>query len=330
MKKNSIILICLLALVSLFFLFLNRATFDSIKGALLRNDQEIEFLLKERADTNTDGVLSTREIRTSLIGIIRGVILGSSQNDINGDGIVNRTDIIDTIRAFRALLQSVCGNSVIEAGETCDDNDTDSGDGCSETCILESGYTCTGEPSVCTAISNTPLTITVLPAPSASNTTVGSQNLTFMRFRATAGNSQIQLNTAMFGAVAGDLASLTNLSLWRDTNGDGTADTKVLDRNQQNSTPDVLVFFDSNFAQNRTIATGQSAIFEVRGDIASSAPVPSDIGLEFKTDLVNFIGKNQTDTSEYAHLVGIKTDGLCLFTCEIDVTTVPSTLWHIQ
>lgn len=46
----------------------------------------------------------------------------------------------------------VCGNGVIEGTEACDDNDTDNGDGCSSVCAIESGYNCTGEPSVCTAI----------------------------------------------------------------------------------------------------------------------------------------------------------------------------------
>jgi cysteine-rich repeat protein len=43
----------------------------------------------------------------------------------------------------------VCGKGVIETGEACDDGDTSSGDGCSVGCTVESGYTCTGEPSVC-------------------------------------------------------------------------------------------------------------------------------------------------------------------------------------
>ena len=36
-----------------------------------------------------------------------------------------------------AVVPSVCGNSVIEGGETCDDGATAGGDGCSATCILE-------------------------------------------------------------------------------------------------------------------------------------------------------------------------------------------------
>jgi cysteine-rich repeat protein len=35
-----------------------------------------------------------------------------------------------------------CGNSVIEPGETCDDGNTVSGDGCSSTCQTEDGTTC--------------------------------------------------------------------------------------------------------------------------------------------------------------------------------------------
>jgi cysteine-rich repeat protein len=44
----------------------------------------------------------------------------------------------------------VCGNGIIETGEACDDGDASSGDGCSVGCTIETGYTCTGEPSVCT------------------------------------------------------------------------------------------------------------------------------------------------------------------------------------
>ncbi len=48
----------------------------------------------------------------------------------------------------------VCGNSMIETspdgfGETCDDGNTDPGDGCSPGCQRSNGWRCTGEPSVC-------------------------------------------------------------------------------------------------------------------------------------------------------------------------------------
>lgn len=43
-----------------------------------------------------------------------------------------------------------CGDGKIDCLEVCDDSGTVAGDGCSATCIVEVGYVCTGEPSVCT------------------------------------------------------------------------------------------------------------------------------------------------------------------------------------
>ena len=45
-----------------------------------------------------------------------------------------------------------CGNGIIETGETCDDNNIVSGDGCSSSCNVETGWSCVGEPSVCTEV----------------------------------------------------------------------------------------------------------------------------------------------------------------------------------
>jgi len=45
---------------------------------------------------------------------------------------------------------TVCGNGQIEVGETCDDGNDSSADGCSSSCSIEPGYQCTGTPSTCT------------------------------------------------------------------------------------------------------------------------------------------------------------------------------------
>jgi hypothetical protein len=46
---------------------------------------------------------------------------------------------------------SVCGNGIKEGTEKCDDGDKSSGDGCSSSCTVESGYSCnTASPNVCT------------------------------------------------------------------------------------------------------------------------------------------------------------------------------------
>jgi cysteine-rich repeat protein len=49
--------------------------------------------------------------------------------------------------------RNVCGNGVLTTGEVCDDGNTTNGDGCSSSCMPESGWTCTtGSPSLCTPV----------------------------------------------------------------------------------------------------------------------------------------------------------------------------------
>ncbi len=45
--------------------------------------------------------------------------------------------------------ENVCGNGHIDAGEECDDDNTDDSDGCSSICEIEYNYICTGQPSIC-------------------------------------------------------------------------------------------------------------------------------------------------------------------------------------
>ena len=45
----------------------------------------------------------------------------------------------------------LCGDGNRDAGEACDDGNVVSEDGCSDTCAVESGYTCdAATPNVCT------------------------------------------------------------------------------------------------------------------------------------------------------------------------------------
>ncbi len=43
-----------------------------------------------------------------------------------------------------------CGDGALAEGESCDDGNAVDGDGCSASCTIEDGFTCEGEPSVCT------------------------------------------------------------------------------------------------------------------------------------------------------------------------------------
>ena len=60
-------------------------------------------------------------------------------------------DVVPGIARLTVNLSTVCGNGLVEPGETCDDGNASAGDGCSATCQVEAGYECTGAPSVCIA-----------------------------------------------------------------------------------------------------------------------------------------------------------------------------------
>ncbi len=50
---------------------------------------------------------------------------------------------------FGGSTAGFCGNGFVEEGETCDDFNVNNGDGCSSSCFVEAGWTCSGEPSAC-------------------------------------------------------------------------------------------------------------------------------------------------------------------------------------
>ncbi|NTX12804.1 VCBS repeat-containing protein [Myxococcus sp. CA056] len=56
------------------------------------------------------------------------------------------------VDAVETSLRAVCGDGVLGGFEVCDDGNQLSGDGCNSVCQLEPGYTCTGQPTVCTDI----------------------------------------------------------------------------------------------------------------------------------------------------------------------------------
>ncbi|MBE4751653.1 tandem-95 repeat protein [Corallococcus sp. ZKHCc1 1396] len=53
------------------------------------------------------------------------------------------------VDAVETSLRVLCGDGVLGGPEVCDDGNQLSGDGCNSVCVVEPGYTCTGQPSVC-------------------------------------------------------------------------------------------------------------------------------------------------------------------------------------
>lgn len=98
--------------------------------------------------TSGDGCSSTcqtEDLRVCGDGSLAGNEQCDDGNTTNGDGCSS------TCQTER---DPDCGNGTLDGSEGCDDGNDAPNDGCSSTCTVESGFMCTGEPSVCTAITN--------------------------------------------------------------------------------------------------------------------------------------------------------------------------------
>lgn len=51
-----------------------------------------------------------------------------------------------------SCVAGACGNGTLESGEACDDDNVIDGDGCDSDCDVETGWSCSGSPSSCSAI----------------------------------------------------------------------------------------------------------------------------------------------------------------------------------
>ena len=117
---------------------------------------------------NTVGAGNTNPMagQPAFTGTDGGSVGGSwGQSQVNlaglagpGDSVVFRIDFgldgcngvigwyVDEIQVYSCQDEGgglQCGNSVLDPGEQCDDGNTSNGDGCSNTCQVESGWTCT-------------------------------------------------------------------------------------------------------------------------------------------------------------------------------------------
>ncbi len=81
------------------------------------------------------------------------IIVGSNFNGvIDQVRIWDRALSPDDISQLATSPCSICGDAIKEGPEQCDDGDVDNNDGCSSGCTVETGWTCTGVPNVCSPI----------------------------------------------------------------------------------------------------------------------------------------------------------------------------------
>jgi cysteine-rich repeat protein len=86
--------------------------------------------------------LDGRTLDLTIEGMTDAAIVGARWS---GSIEVRRGDVV---RAAAALLPR-CGDGLISPTESCDDEDLESGDGCSPACTIETGWRCTASPSIC-------------------------------------------------------------------------------------------------------------------------------------------------------------------------------------
>jgi cysteine-rich repeat protein/YVTN family beta-propeller protein len=78
-------------------------------------------------------------------------VLDGSQDGNGGTRqhfVANATDRARLVAYLRSI-GFACGNGNVQGSEECDDGDNADGDGCSRGCVVEDGFLCSGEPSVC-------------------------------------------------------------------------------------------------------------------------------------------------------------------------------------
>ncbi len=85
--------------------------------------------------------------------------IAAPATDCNGNNVADSEDVssgsspdINTNGIPDECEPPACGNGLLDDFEECDDYNTDAGDGCSVSCAVESGYECSGRPSVCVDI----------------------------------------------------------------------------------------------------------------------------------------------------------------------------------
>ena len=78
--------------------------------------------------------------------------VSDGEEDTNQNGRVDDGERDPNNPADDITFDIPCGDGMIEGTEVCDDGNREAGDGCSPFCRVEDGFTCAGEPSICTPI----------------------------------------------------------------------------------------------------------------------------------------------------------------------------------
>jgi cysteine-rich repeat protein len=85
-------------------------------------------------------------------GVVVGCATGTPDNPGTGGStstITQQTGGAGGTGGTGGMGPAVCGDGTVQDGEDCDDGNKFPGDGCSPKCETETGYACSGQPSIC-------------------------------------------------------------------------------------------------------------------------------------------------------------------------------------
>lgn len=314
-------------------------TFDALNGVsgqLIGAGASMTFeIVADIAPNVPSGRLLQLKLATALSGYVAGrrespaVLLSGIRTDavctqaVCQIAVTTRPSILWTISN-----PLVCGNGIIQSGETCDDANTAGADGCSATCAVESGYTCSGAPSVCSEIptsgSSADLLI-VSDALPATGTGAPLEDKVLLRFTATASGESIDMHALRIRAVVGSGTAMSGFKLKKDTNGDSVTDAFVtLSSVVRSGSSDVTL----TVSGSNVVTTGSGVVYEVTGSFVDTAQNP--VKFAFASANTPFATAqtyvNASIVGDDA-LAGIETNGTCATECDIHVTTAQTTLF---
>jgi len=186
-----------------------------------------------------------------------GIREGTEQCD---DGNQNEADLCTS--KCTNIRQPVCGDGRQEGIEECDDGNRVDTDSCSNTC------------KNVTADQAGKIILTQVSGAASATALSGQSNIPVMRFTASAEKEAVTINTMGFSIGQTNPSSGITFSLWKDTDGEGTVDTKVADLPASSTpTPTGYGYIVNAFNGNSgVIEPGENPVlFEVRAAIGSAA-----------------------------------------------------------
>lgn len=128
-------------------LFMDFTSKQSVSGSLLLTGADASTKLSIRSTKS--GSLAGLSLDTAGTQILRNLNVKDTTAS-GGQILVCATNCTDSGNVFRWSF--TCGDGTVSSAEACDDGGVVAGDGCSATCTVESGYSCSGTPSSCSTV----------------------------------------------------------------------------------------------------------------------------------------------------------------------------------